>query len=170
MIKKVAQRLANTSTPPRRQLPAEARFDLANRVFFRIYQASNLMHRTGTRAVSEHNATTQQWAVMGALSRTEVAQAGMSVKELMALLAVSRQSLTMVLSRMERLGLVERGRMEADGRIRRIRLTARGRTTWTRMLGDIRLYYANAIETFSNDEARTLFVLLDRLTAKLGTL
>ena len=44
-------------------------FDVANRVFFRLYQASNLMHKQGTRYVGKFRTTTQQWAVLGALAR-----------------------------------------------------------------------------------------------------
>jgi DNA-binding MarR family transcriptional regulator len=107
---------------------------------------------------------------MGALSRDGVADVGMSVKELMALLAVSRQSLTMVLNRMEGLHLVERVRLETDGRIRRVRLTAAGHATWKLMLVDIRSYYAAAIQDFPTEDAEQLFGLLDRLTLKLGRL
>ena len=146
------------------------RFDVANRMFFRLYQASNLMHRTGTRAVSAHGATTQQWAVMGALSRPGILEAGMSVKELMALLAVSRQSLTMVLNRMEGIGVIERVRLLDDGRIRRIRLTRSGRSTWAAMLRDIDDYYRLAIADLSTADAELLLALLDRLAIKLDSL
>ena len=110
------------------------------------------MHRTGTRAVSKHGATTQQWAVMGALSRQGIDDVGMPVKDLMAFLCVSRQRLTLVLSRMEGLGLIERTRLDGDGRVRRVRLTAAGRKCWTAMLRDIRSYYDNALAEFSPDE------------------
>lgn len=156
--------------PPDMQRRRDRRFDVANRVFFRLYQSSNLMHRTGTRAVSAHGATTQQWAVMGALSRASVVEQGMSVKDLMAFLAVSRQSLTMALNRLERLDLVERVRADADGRVRNVRLTRTGRTSWTRMLAEIRDYYEAALAEFSDEEAETLFRLLDRLTQRLGRL
>jgi hypothetical protein len=33
-----------------------------------VDQASNQLHKTGTRAVAAQGATTQQWAVLGALS------------------------------------------------------------------------------------------------------
>ena len=42
-----------------------ARFDVANRLFLRLYQASNLLHKTGTRAVAGFGATTQQWRLWG---------------------------------------------------------------------------------------------------------
>jgi hypothetical protein len=53
-------------------------FELANRLFFRLYQASNLMHKIGSRSVAEFSSTTQQWAVLGALSRPAVRQHGMT--------------------------------------------------------------------------------------------
>ena len=61
---------------------AGVEFDVANRVFFRLYQASNLMHKQGTRYVSRFAATTQQWAVLGALARPLVRDGGMAVKDL----------------------------------------------------------------------------------------
>ena len=69
-------------------------FDVANRVFFRLYQASNLMHKQGTRYVGKLGTTTQQWAVLGALARPLVRDSGMTVKELIEFLEVSRQNLT----------------------------------------------------------------------------
>src|SRR5260370_81971 len=74
-------------------------FDVANRVFFRLYQASNLMHKQGTRYVGPFGATTQQWAVLGALARPLVRDDGMMVKDLMEFLDVSRPNLTAVLAR-----------------------------------------------------------------------
>lgn len=146
-----------------------ARFDVANRLLLRLYQASNLMHRTGTKAVSSFGATTQQWAVLGALSRPRARQSGMTVKELMAFLMVSRQNLTAVLDRLEAGGLVERTRTAgADGRLRHVRLTAEGERRWAAMHGDIRRYYSTALEGFSTEECLALFRLLDRLRDSLG--
>lgn len=148
----------------------EARFEIANRLFFRLYQASNLMHKTGSRAVAAYGTTTQQWAVLGALSRPAVAERGMTVKELVSFLMLSRQNLTAVLNRLERSGLVERTRGAEDGRIRRIRLTAQGNATWAKMLIEIRAYYDAALADFTNEEALMLFRLLDRLRTALARL
>lgn len=140
-----------------------ARFDVANRLFLRLYQASNLMHKTGTRAVARFGATTQQWAVLGALSRPAAQQQGMTVKELIAFLMVSRQNLNAVLARLEEAGLVERVRAAGDGRLRHVRLTGQGVQTWSAMHDDIAAYYARALGGFSLDEAVLLYRLLDRL-------
>ena len=57
------------------------RLEIANRLFFRLYQCANMLHKTGTRAVEKEGLTTQQWAVLGALSRKE-AEGGMNVGDL----------------------------------------------------------------------------------------
>ena len=61
--------------------------ELANRIFFKLYQCANMLHKTGSRAVQDEGLTTQQWAVLGALSRPEAAQ-GMGVGELARYLMV----------------------------------------------------------------------------------
>jgi DNA-binding MarR family transcriptional regulator len=148
----------------------DGHFDVANRLFFRLYQASNLMHKTGSRWVAEFNTTTQQWAVLGALSRPGVREHGVTVKELIEFLLLSRQNLTAVLNRLERSGLIERTRIAEDGRVRRIRVTKRGSQTWARMLVRIEAYYATALDGFTAEESLTLFRLLDRLKSRLATL
>lgn len=145
-----------------------ARFDVANRLFLRLYQTSNLLHKTGTRAVSAQGATTQQWAVLGALSRPGVRDQGMTVKDLIGFLMVSRQNLTAVLDRLERAGHVERVRIAGDGRLRHIRLTEGGVGTWRAMQPDIRDFYTEALDGFSTEECVQLFRLLDRLRGTLG--
>src|ERR1700754_2897647 len=106
--------------------PAE--FDVANRVFFRLYQASNLMHKQGTRYVGEFGATTQQWAVIGALARPLVIERGMTVKSLIEFLDVSRQNLAVLLNRLDQRNWTERVKDQEDGRSKSIRLTATGRS------------------------------------------
>jgi DNA-binding MarR family transcriptional regulator len=165
--------MAMTPTPAPAVLPkhdGEDRFDIANRLFFRLYQASNLMHKTGSRWVGEFNTTTQQWAVLGALSRPTVREQGMTVKELIEFLLLSRQNLTAVLNRLERAGLIERTRAAEDGRARRIRVTERGSQTWARMLVKIEAYYDAALDGFTTEECLMLFRLLDRLKSRLATL
>jgi DNA-binding MarR family transcriptional regulator len=163
--------LMDHPAPDAGQDGVEARFDVANRLFLRLYQASNLMHKTGTRAVAGFGATTQQWAVLGALSRPAARAKGLTVKDLIAFLMVSRQNLTAVLDRLEAAGLVERIRAAGtDGRLRHVRLTAEGARVWAAMAGPIRRYYAAALDGFSTAECVLLFRLLDRLRDSLAGL
>lgn len=142
-------------------------FDVANRVFFRLYQASNLMHKQGTRYVGRFGATTQQWAVLGALARPLVRD-GMTVKELVEFLDVSRQNLTAVLDRLEGRGWIVRIKDKDDGRSRRIRLTDEGGAVWARMQEPIEAFYTAALSSFSQDDQLALYRLLDCLKSALG--
>ena len=143
-------------------------FDVANRVFFRLYQASNLMHKHGTRYVGPFGATTQQWAVLGALARPLVRDDGMMVKDLMEFLDVSRQNLTAVLDRLEGRGWIKRVKDKDDGRSRLVRLTGEGNKIWTRMQEPIEAFYTAALNTFSHDDQVSLYRLLDRLKTTLS--
>lgn len=140
---------------------AVARLELANRLFFRLYQCANMLHKTGSRAVEDEGLTTQQWAVLGALSRPQ-AEGGMSVGDLARYLLVSRQNLSGLISRMERNGHL---RTTTDGRDRRSRLvtmTGAGRKVWiARVQPKIARYYEQALDGFTvNDTAHTLHYLL----------
>jgi MarR family transcriptional regulator, organic hydroperoxide resistance regulator len=108
-------------------------------LFSRPYQVSNLMRETGSRSLAKFGSTTQQWAVLGAPSRSAVRKHGMTVKELIESLLTSGQNFTDVLNRLEQSRLVERVRMASDRRIRLIRLTEHGPKIWNRMLINIRL-------------------------------
>lgn len=144
-------------------------FDTANRLFFRVYQCANLVHKKGTRAVEAFDATTQQWAVLGALARPQARTQGMAVKELIEFLQVSRQNLTIVLDRLADRGILERVKDAEDGRSRRIRLTAEGDQIWQAMHAPIEAFYADALRHLPPADQQTLIGLLDKLRAGLLT-
>lgn len=137
------------------------RIELANRVFFRLYQCANMLHKTGTKAVESEGLTTQQWAVLGALSRPAVS-GGMSVGDLARYLKVSRQNLSGLLSRMERDGRIQTAADERDRRSRLVSMTTAGMRVWQdEALPKIHGYYAQVLEGFSvNDITHTLHYLL----------
>jgi DNA-binding MarR family transcriptional regulator len=153
-----------------KQAKSDIEFDVANRVFFRLYQASNLMHKQGARYVEGFGSTTQQWAVLGALARPLVREKGMTVKDLIEFLDVSRQNLTAVLDRLEAREWIARGKDKDDGRNRRIRLTRKGTSAWTGMLEPIKAFYTASLVGFSDDEQITLYRLLDRLKTSLANI
>ncbi len=138
--------------------------ELANRVFFRLYQCANMLHKTGTRAVESDGLTTQRWAVLGALSR-EAAGDGMTVGELARYLMVSRQSLAGLIQRMAQDGHLTTTQGRDDLRSRRVALTGSGRRLWLVRAGPrIRAYYERALAGFSvGDLSHTLHYLLKLL-------
>ncbi|MEY4284539.1 MAG: MarR family transcriptional regulator [Betaproteobacteria bacterium] len=137
------------------------RFEMANRLFFRLYQCANMLHKTGSRAVEAEGLTTQQWAVLGALSRSDAAQ-GMSVAELARYLMLSRQNLAGVVGRMERDGHLLVTADPSDRRSRRVTMSQAGRTIWeTQAQPKIRDYYGLALDGFSvKDMVHVLHYLL----------
>lgn len=139
----------------------ETRFELANRLFFRLYQCANILHKTGTKAVEPEGLTTQRWAVLGALSRPEAA-AGLAVGDLARYLKVSRQSLAGVLRPLEADGLIDSQPDPRDGRSRLLRLTPSGRQRWVgRALPRIEAFYDDAVAGLSvEDLSHTLHYLV----------
>ena len=144
--------------------PSSTRMDLANRLFFRLYQCANMLHKTGSRAVEAEGLTTQQWAVLGALSRPE-AQGGMSVGDLARYLMVSRQNLAGLISRMERDGRIGTAPDGRDRRSRLVTMTEAGAEVWNaHALPKIHAYYEQALEGFStNDLTHSLHYFLKLL-------
>jgi len=138
--------------------------ELANRVFFRLYQCANMLHKTGTRAIEGQGLTTQQWAVLGAISRPRAAQ-GMSVGDLARYLMVSRQNLSGVIGRMQRDGHVDLVADPRDRRSRLVSMTEAGRRVWqVEAQPRIFAYYEDALQGVSvNDTAHTLHYLLQLL-------
>ena len=141
--------------------PTYTNIDLANRLFFRLYQCTNMLHKTGTRAVEAEGLTTQQWAVLGALSRA-TARTGMNIGDLARYLMVSRQNLAGLLNRMERDGRIAIAPDAHDRRSRVVTMTAAGRHVWqVRAQPKIRAYYEQVLADFStNDITHTLHYLL----------
>ncbi len=138
--------------------------ELANRIFFRLYQCANMLHKTGSRAIEDEGLTTQQWAVLGALSRPKVHN-GMSVGDLARYLMVSRQNLSGVISRMDRDGHLCTTPDGRDRRSRLVTLTETGRNVWSKHAQPkIQAYYEEALAGFSlNDMTHTLHYLLKML-------
>jgi DNA-binding MarR family transcriptional regulator len=152
------------------QKPQHARHDLANRMFFRLYQCANLLHKTGTRAVERQGLTTQQWAVLGALSRPAAA-GGMGVGELARYLMVSRQNLSGVLGRLERDGRIVTTADPRDRRSRLVTMTPAGRRVWrAQALPRIHRYYDETLEGFSNGEVDVMLRQLLRLLENMQRL
>jgi len=125
--------------------------EINNRLFFRFFQAANTLHTKGTQAMEAVGVTTQQWSVLGALSRPQ-ASTGMSVGELSRYLLVSRQNLAGILTRLERDGLIERVTDEEDRRSRKVKLSAKGEELWVALAEPIRNFYDQALKGFSFDD------------------
>ena len=148
----------------------ELDFELANRLFFRLYQCANILHKTGSKALEAEGLTTQRWAVMGALSRPE-AGAGMAVGELARYLRVSRQSLAGVIGPLVDDWLVVSRRSDTDRRSRHYALTEHGRRHWReRALPRIERFYGDATAGMSVEDLSHALHYLVRLLENMSRL
>lgn len=143
---------------------SDVKMNLANRLFFRLYQCVNMMHKTGSRVFEDEGLTTQQLAVMGILSQ-EKRRGGMSVGALAHHLMVSRQNLSGLISRMERAGHVAIIPSGQDRRSRLVSMTESGRHAWQVLAQPkVRAYHDEVLANFSvNDITHTLHYLLKML-------
>ena len=136
---------------------------VANRLFFRLFQASNILQK---QTVSAVGLTTVQWAVLGALSRRGY-EGGIAFNDLVEYLIVSRQSLDGVLKRLEREGHVRRIPHPDDGRARLILLTDQGRAYWESLQPQIHDFYAQGLKSLGFDETVSLLHYLNKLQKDL---
>lgn len=103
----------------------DAEGELNNRLFFRLFHASNIYER---KAQKELGFSAIQGALLGALSSTD--GGGMPLSDLVEHLSVSRQNLDGVLKRLEKLGYVERVEDPSNRRVRMVLLTPSGQDAW----------------------------------------
>ncbi len=136
--------------------------ELSNRLFFRLYQTANMLNKVGSRALEDEQITTQQWSILGALSR-DSATKGMTVSELCAYLMVSRQNMTGLLSRLEERNVVSRTIDPEDQRSRRITLTSKGKELWAIIMPLIDGFYEDASAGLSYDDRISCVHFLNRL-------
>ena len=109
-----------------------------------------------------------QWAVLRNLCRAELeGEKGLRLRDLADRLLIRPPSVTGVVDRLEREGLVSRSRARDDRRVRRVRLTPAGRALHER----VRAIHTERIQAMmsglSRREQARLGRLLDRLEAHL---
>jgi MarR family transcriptional regulator, organic hydroperoxide resistance regulator len=143
--------------------------EINNRLFFRLFQVANTLHTKGTQAIEEFGVTTQQWSVLGALSRPEAVN-GMSIGDLSRFLLVSRQNLTGLLSRLERDGLVVRVTSEDDRRSRTVKLSARGEVLWEKLQEPIHSFYDKSLKDLSFDDRLAFIHYFKKLQTNMSNL
>ncbi len=146
-----------------------ASHEINNRLFFRLFQAANTLHTKGTQAIEEFGVTTQQWSVLGALSRPQALD-GMSINDLSRFLLVSRQNLTGLLSRLERDGLIERVTDTDDRRSRKVKLSKDGNALWLKLQDPIHHFYDQALKGLSFDDRLAFIHYITKLQTNMSNL
>ena len=136
------------------------------KLFFRLYQASNISLRRVAKILDEFNMSAQQLSILGSLSRPGF-QGGMTVSEMVNYLLVSRQSLNGVLNRMEEAGYVRRLVNPDDQRSRRVVLSPLGREVFAKMRPRLLEFYRESLAELSEQEQEDGVRSLDYIIAHM---
>ncbi|WP_374632422.1 MarR family winged helix-turn-helix transcriptional regulator [Ferrovibrio sp.] len=147
---------------PARPSPEAALADLNNRLFFRLLQVANTLNTQATKVVEPLGITSQQWSVIGAVSRYQQ-DGGISVNELSQYLRVSRQNISEILKRLERSNLLRRTRSDKDSRERMVELTITGLRLWNTLRDVAKPFHASALHDFSEPERHEFLEMLIKL-------
>ncbi len=112
-------------------------------------------------SLREHDLSDQQWRVLRVLGEHGAVETGRVAREAFIL----GPSLTGVLARMERDGLITRSRDPEDQRCTVIEATAHGRKLVKRLSTSIEAHYKWMEETLGEEKLEQIYALLDELIA-----
>jgi DNA-binding MarR family transcriptional regulator len=127
-----------------------------------VIQLGNLLMRHLAPLFEKANITPQQWAVLATIDDAPMNLAGVARK-----LAVSKQNMTGMMSRLEQLGLVERSVDPHDLRSSRVQLTRRGRGVIEKLAPAYTEWQKDLGREIGERELQTLTRVINRLIAQL---
>jgi len=149
-----------TGNPTRARPTAEPPNETAVRALVRTF---GLLERVQQPYWAQFGISGSQWGVLRALQRAEAeGTATLRLKDLSERLLVRPPSITGVIDRLERAGLVVRGASSGDLRSKPVTLTTRGRQLVEQVLGSHRPRLAQLLQGLSISEQETLHQLLVR--------
>jgi DNA-binding MarR family transcriptional regulator len=141
-------------------------FDLGHYLPYLINRAGARLAVNFGRDIQDQGVALQEWRVLAALA----AAGAQRLSDLAGLTSIDLSTLSRLVSRMARGGLVRRSRANGDRRERRVALTAKGRRTTRAIIPMARRYELVALAGLSIQEARLLKRLLARVYANLDAL
>lgn len=152
---------ANRSAPAGGQGAAEPCVDDVEMLIRRI---EHLMRTQGRAELADLGVTRDQFHVLVALCGLELTMGDLSAR-----LGVAGSTVTDLVDRMERVGLVERVRDEADRRVIRVRITEGGKSVLNRVKERRRAYLGLVLGAMTGDEQKTLRDLLAKVHSFLAS-
>lgn len=124
-----------------------------------LLQAREALMAHNRPRLREHGLSDQQWRVLRVLGEHGMVETGRVAREAFIL----GPSLTGVLARMERDGLIRRERDPADQRRTVIEATAKGRRLVDKLSSTVEAHYQWMEKTLGKQKLEQLYVLLDEL-------
>ena len=127
-----------------------------------VIQLGNLLMRNLAPLFEKANITPQQWAVLATIGDQPMNLASVARR-----LAVSKQNMTGMMSRLEQLGLIERSENPQDLRSSRVQLTRRGRGVIEKLAPAYAEWQKNLGREIGEREFQSLTRVINRLIAQL---
>ncbi len=142
-------------------------FKLDNQLCFRLYTASRLLTQAYHPLLSEHGLTYPQYLVLLVLWEKDA----QPVNDIAKRLYLETNTVTPLLQRMEKEGVLSRKRGEKDARQMIVSLTRKGRDL-QKKLTDVPKTVGDAVicDSVTPDSAPDLFRMLDDIISKLNSL
>ncbi len=127
-----------------------------------VIQLGNLLMRHLAPLFDKANITPQQWAVLSTIGDAPVNMATVARK-----LAVSKQNMTGMMSRLEQLSLIERSENPQDLRSSQVQLTRRGRSVLERLKPAYEEWQKGIGRDIPERDLQTLTRVINRLISQL---
>lgn len=152
--------------------PDSPRPIVTERVFHSLLRTWGLLRQAQEPYFARHGISASQWGILRVLQRAEIkGETGLPLKTVGERLLIQPPSVTGVVDRLEREGLVKRSHSKEDLRVRHLSLTPRGRKLVTRILDE---GHAERIEALFSGlqlhEQESMLGLLNRLETHLERL
>ncbi len=145
---------------------------VTERVFHSLLRTWGLLRQAQDPYFARHGISASQWGILRVLQRAELkGETGLPLKEVGERLLIQPPSVTGVVDRLEREGLVKRSHSRKDLRVRHLSLTPRGRKLVAKVLDEGHADRTKAL--FSGlrlHEQELMLGLLNRLAAHLERL
>ena len=140
-------------------------FKLDNQLCFRLYTASRLLTQAYHPLLSEHGLTYPQYLVLLALWEKDA----QPVNDIAKRLFLETNTVTPLLQRMEKEGMLIRKKGEKDARQMIVSLTGKGKAL-QRKLAEVPFTLGNAVicDSVTPESTPDLFRMLDDIIAKLS--
>lgn len=139
-------------------------------VFHSLVRMWGLLRQAQDPHFARFGISISQWGILRVLQRAEAkGEVGLPLKEVSARMLIQPPSVTGVVDRLEREGLVKRASSDKDLRVRRLTLTTAGRQLMARALVGHAERIDSMFEVLDRGEQATLLQLLKKLEAHLGT-
>jgi len=144
--------------------PVRPREDATEEAFRGLIRTLGLIERAMQPYFARFGISGSQWGVLRTLHRAaENGQVGLRLTDLSERLLIRPPSVTGVVDRLERMGLVQRDASPTDLRAKQVSLTEKGRKLLHRVLAVHRRQMDNVLGGLRLDERAQLHRLLDRL-------